>query len=119
MPTVVGNGTGVRVSDGGFFHCGRCIIEANSGDGIHADVSASVAITRAILYLRAVYQATLTGNHGTGVRPGDPTSTDFPGTANISGNAQADIAVVGPLKRKIHCGIDSLESMTVTRLSLS
>jgi hypothetical protein len=93
---VVNNGTGVLVGEGAEFQCGGCTIRGNSGDGVHADVSAAISIGPTFDYDGSTYQTTITQNAGVGVYVGDLSSAVFLGATSVSGNAEPDIACNSP-----------------------
>lgn len=97
-PTIVANnGTGIDVSGGGQFSCSGCVIRNNTGDGIHADVSAAVTIAKHFGPDGSQFLPSMTGNTGHGVYLGDLSSVIFRGTpSTVSGNAQPDIVCNSP-----------------------
>ena len=95
--TVANNGAGIEVSEGAQFTCAGCVVEDNSGDGIHADVSAAVTIGPGFLSDGSVLQPSLTRNTGYGVYLGDLSSGTFRGPAvTVTGNGQLDILCNSP-----------------------
>jgi hypothetical protein len=95
--TVENNGTGVDVSGGGSFSCSGCVVQNNSGDGIHADVSATIAVTKHFLADASSFAPSVTHNAGHGVYLGDLSGGTFLGTpSTVSGNRQPDIVCNSP-----------------------
>ena len=95
--TVANNGTGIDVSGGGQFICSGCVIRDNSGDGIHADVSAAVSLTKHFLADGSGFLPSVTNNAGHGIYLGDLSSAIFRGTpSTVSGNAQPDVICNAP-----------------------
>jgi hypothetical protein len=95
--TVANNGTGIDVSAGGQFICSGCVVRNNSADGIHADISAVVALTNHFLANGSSFPPSVSGNAGHGVYIGDLSSGTFRGTpSTVFGNAQPDILCNSP-----------------------
>jgi hypothetical protein len=95
--TVANNGAGIEVGEGAQFACAGCVVEDNSGDGIHADVSAAVTIAPGFLADGSVLQPSVTRNTGYGVYLGDLSSGTFRGPAvTVTGNGQRDILCNSP-----------------------
>jgi hypothetical protein len=95
--TVVHNSEGIDVSGGAEFSCTGCIVENNSGDGIHADVSAAVTIAPQALPEGSKISPSVTLNTGHGVYLGDLASGTFNGPGvTVTGNAQPDILCNSP-----------------------
>jgi hypothetical protein len=95
--TVANNGTGIDVSGGGQFICSGCVIQNNSGDGIHADVSAAVAVGPHFLANGSSFPPSVTHNTGYGVYVGDLSSAIFRGPGvTVSNNGQTDILCASP-----------------------
>jgi hypothetical protein len=96
-PTIIeNNGAGVQV-DQAHFACGGCVIQRNSGDGIHADVSSQVRINPAFFIDGSSVAPSLTRNTGHGVFLGDLSSGMFAGPpSTVSGNGQPDIVCNAP-----------------------
>jgi len=89
--TIQNNGAGVTVTQAQFA-CAGCVIEANSGDGINADVSAQVRINPGFSIDGSSVAPRVTGNAGHGVYLGDLSSGLFAGPqSTVSGNGQPDI----------------------------
>ena len=93
---VTGNADGIDVGTGGEMRCGACIVRNNSGDGIHADVSATVLVAPNFNYDGAVFQAIITQNTGYGVYVGDLASATFRGSPSVGGNGQLDVVCNSP-----------------------
>jgi hypothetical protein len=89
--TIQKNGTGVSVVQAQFA-CAGCVIQANSGDGINADVSAEVRVQPAVFNDGSSAAPSVTQNTGHGVYLGDLSSGMFAGPlSTVSGNAQPDV----------------------------
>ena len=89
--TIQNNGTGVQVLQAQFA-CAGCVIQANSGDGINADVSAEVRVQLAFFSDGSTAVPSVTQNSGHGVYLGDLSSGMFAGPpSTVSGNGQPDI----------------------------
>jgi hypothetical protein len=90
--TVANNSAGILVSQGAEFSCTGCIVQNNTGDGIHIDVSAAATIQAATLGNGSTIPPLVTGNSGNGVYVGDLSSATFKGTSTVTGNGQPDIS---------------------------
>ncbi len=90
--TVANNSAGILVSQGAEFSCTGCIVENNTGDGIHADVSAAVTIQPSTLGNGSTIPPVITRNSGSGVYVGDLSSATFKGTSTVTGNGQLNIS---------------------------
>jgi len=97
VSTVAGNGAGIQVTAGAQFTCAGCVVSDNTGDGIHADVSAALFIGPGFLLDGSTLPPSITGNTGYGVYLGDLSSGTFsgPGTT-VTGNGQPDILCNSP-----------------------
>ena len=96
-PVIVSdNATGVLVSEGAEFKCAGCAVRNNTGDGVHADLSAAVTFQDSYNYDGLVYRSTISNNAGVGIYVGDLTSAVFFPATNVSGNGQPDIACRAP-----------------------
>jgi len=94
--TVANNNAGVLVSQGAEFSCTGCIVQNNTGDGIHIDVSAAATIQAATLGNGSTIPPAVTGNTGSGVYVGDLSSATFKGTSTVTGNGQPNISCNSP-----------------------
>ena len=65
--TVANNNAGIQVSQGAEFSCTGCIVENNTGDGIHIDVSAVATIQPSTLGNGSTIPPVVTRNSGYGV----------------------------------------------------
>ena len=90
--TVANNGAGIQVIQGAEFSCTGCIVQNNTGDGIHLDVSAAATIQQGFLTNGSTIPAAVTRNSGYGVYVGDLSSALFKGTSTVTGNGQSDIS---------------------------
>jgi len=89
--TIQNNGTGVQVWQAQFA-CAGCVIQANSGDGINADVSAEVRVQPAFFNDGSSAVPSVKQNTGHGVYLGDLSSGMFAGPpSTVFGNGQPDI----------------------------
>ena len=91
VTTVSNNGLGIQVQEGAQFQCNGCVVEDNTGDGIHLDVSAAATIVPGDLDNGSTLQAAITRNTGFGVYVGDLSSAAFHGSSIVTGNGQPDI----------------------------
>jgi hypothetical protein len=94
--TVVDNGAGIQVTQGAEFSCSGCIVQNNSGDGIHIDVSAAVTIQATTASNGSTIPPAVTRNSGNGVYVGDLSSATFKGASTVIGNGQPDISCNSP-----------------------
>ena len=94
--TVASNSAGILVSQGAEFSCTGCIVENNTGDGIHIDVSAAVTIQPSTLGNGSTIPPLVTRNSGSGVYVGDLSSATFKGTSTVTGNGQPNISCNSP-----------------------
>ncbi|MGO9948890.1 MAG: hypothetical protein ACLPWG_18805 [Steroidobacteraceae bacterium] len=94
--TVANNNAGILVSQGAEFSCTGCIVENNTGDGIHIDVSAAATIQAATLGNGSTIPPLVTGNSGNGVYVGDLSSATFHGNSTVIGNGQPNISCNSP-----------------------
>jgi hypothetical protein len=94
--TVANNNAGIVVSQGAEFSCSGCIVENNSGDGIHIDVSAAATIQAATLANGSTIPPVIKGNSGNGVYVGDLSSATFKGNSTVTGNGQPNISCNSP-----------------------
>jgi Right handed beta helix region len=94
--TVANNNAGILVSQGAEFSCTGCIVQNNTGDGIHIDVSATATIQAATLGNGSTILPAVTGNSGNGVYVGDLSSATFKGASTVTGNGQSNISCNSP-----------------------
>ncbi len=94
--TVANNSAGILVSQGAEFSCTGCIVENNTGDGIHIDVSAAATIQATTLGNGSTIPPVVTRNSGSGVYLGDLSSATFKGTSTVTGNGSPDISCNSP-----------------------
>jgi hypothetical protein len=94
--TVANNNAGILVSQGAEFSCTGCIVQNNTGDGIHIDVSAAATIQAATLGNGSTIPPAVTGNSGNGVYVGDLSSATFKGNSTVTGNRQPNISCNSP-----------------------
>jgi hypothetical protein len=94
--TVANNDAGVVVSQGAEFSCTGCIVENNSGDGIHIDVSAAATIQAATLGNGSTISPAVMRNSGNGVYVGDLSSATFKGNSTVTDNGQPNISCNSP-----------------------
>jgi hypothetical protein len=93
---VANNNAGILVSQGAEFSCTGCIVQNNTGDGIHIDVSAAATIQAATLGNGSTIPPAVTGNSGYGVYVGDLSSATFRGNLTVTGNEQPNISCNSP-----------------------
>jgi hypothetical protein len=94
--SVANNSAGILVSQGAEFSCTGCIVENNTGDGIHIDVSAAATIQPSTLGNGSIIPPVVTRNSGSGVYVGDLSSATFKGASTVTGNGQPDISCNSP-----------------------
>jgi hypothetical protein len=94
--TVANNNAGILVSQGAELSCTGCIVENNTGDGIHIDVSAAATIQPSTLGNGSIIPPLVTRNSGNGVYVGDLSSATFKGASTVTGNGQPDISCNSP-----------------------
>jgi hypothetical protein len=94
--TVANNNAGILVSQGAEFSCTGCIVENNTGDGIHIDVSAVASIQPSTLGNGSTIPPVVTRNSGNGVYVGDLSSATFKGSSTVTGNGQPNISCNSP-----------------------
>lgn len=90
--TVANNGAGILVTQGAELSCTGCIVENNTGDGIHIDVSAAVTIQPSTSGNGSTIPPVVMRNSGSGVYVGDLSSATFKGTSTVTGNGQPNIS---------------------------
>jgi len=94
---VANNNAGILVTEGGQFRCSGCIVQNNTGDGIHLDVSAVATVGPGFLSNGSTVRPAVTHNSGHGVYVGDVSSATFRGPAStVTGNGQPDILCNSP-----------------------
>jgi hypothetical protein len=93
---VSNNGLGIQVQEGAQFQCNGCVVEDNTGDGIHLDVSAAATIVPGFSDDGTTLKAAITRNTGFGVYVGDLSSAAFHGSPVVTGNGQPDILCNSP-----------------------
>ena len=89
---VANNSAGILVTQGAEFSCTGCIVENNTGDGIHIDVSAAATIQPSNLGNGSTISPVVTRNSGSGVYVGDLSSATFKGSSTVTGNGQPNIS---------------------------
>jgi hypothetical protein len=94
--TVANNNAGILVTQGAEFSCTGCIVENNTGDGIHIDVSAAATIQAAFLGNGSTIPPAVTRNSGNGVYVGDLSSAIFKGASTVTGNGQPEVSCNSP-----------------------
>jgi Right handed beta helix region len=90
--TIANNNLGISLTNGAELTCVGCLVQNNTGDGIHLDVSTAATISPGFPSGGSTIQTAIKHNSGYGVYIGDLSSATFKGPAStVTGNGLTSI----------------------------